>query len=83
MQLECNCNRHARWSDATVTHLPAGSDGILKTRVLQQACWSCEAVAGQNCLVSYMCTGHVPRNQTCLMVNMSADPLEIMAWLLV
>ena len=83
MLLECNCNRHARWSGATVTHILAGKEQILKTWVLQQACWSHEAVTEQNCLVSDMCTGHVPHNQTCLMVNMSADPVKMMAGLLV
>ena len=34
-----------------------------------------------HCLVSDMCTGPVPHNQTCLMVNMSADPVGIIAGL--
>ena len=38
--------------------------------------------AWQICLVSDMCTGPVPHNQTCLMVNVSDDPVGIMAWLL-
>ena len=50
--------------------------------MLQQACWSCEAVTEQNCWVSDLCTGHVPHNQTCLMVNMPADPAGMMAGLL-
>ena len=83
MLLECNCNWHARWSGATVTHKHAGKEQILKTWVLQQACWSREAVTEQNCLFSDMCTIHVPHNQTCLMVNMSADLVGMMAALLV
>ena len=80
------CNRHARWSGAIVTHMPAVLGQILKTWMLQQACYSRAAVIEQNCLVSDMCTvcnGPVPHNQTYLMVNMSADPVDMMAGLLV
>ena len=30
-----------------------------------------------------MCAGHVPLNQTCVIVNMSADPVAMMPGLLV
>ena len=30
------------------------------------------------CLVSDMCAGQWPHNQTCVMVNMSADPVAMM-----
>ena len=36
-----------------------------------------------NCLVSGMYAGPVPHNQTCVMVNMSADPVAMMPVLLV
>ena len=36
-----------------------------------------------SCLISDMCAGPVPHNQTCVMVNMSADPVAIMPGLLV
>ena len=37
----------------------------------------------KNCLVTNMCAGSVPHNKTCLKVNMSADPVAMMAGLLV
>ena len=37
----------------------------------------------KKCLVSDMCAGPVPQNQIYVMVNMSADPMTMMAWLLV
>ena len=33
----------------------------------------------KNCLVSDMCAGPVPHNQTCVMVITSADPVAMMA----
>ena len=32
----------------------------------------------RNCLVSDMCAGPVPHNQTCVMVNIYADPVAMM-----
>ena len=63
--------------------MSAVKEQILKTWVLQQACLSHEAVTEQNCLVSDICNGPVPHNQTFLMVNMSADPVGMMTELLV
>ena len=37
----------------------------------------------KKCLVSDMCAGPVPHNQTCIMIKMSADPVAMMAGLLV
>ena len=92
MLVVLNCNRHDRWSIVTIFYKAAECNSNkhacwlrtkLKTWVLQQACLAREAVTNTNCLVSDICAGSVPQNQTCVMVNMSADPVATMAGLLV
>ena len=50
--------------------------------MLQQACLSLEAVT-DNPLGFRMCVGPVPHNQTCVMLNTSADPVAMMDGLMV
>ena len=73
MLVEFNCNGRARWSVATATNMPVGS----KQRLKHQYC-NMPASLVHNCLVSDMCAGSVPHNQTCVMVNMSADLVAMM-----
>ena len=42
-----------------------------------------EAVTENKRLVSDMCVGPVPHNQTCVMLNMSADPVPMMTGLMI
>ena len=83
MLVEFNCNRRSWLSGATVTNMPAGKEQSLKH-------WYCNRPAGlmkllqkKKILVSDMCAGPVPHNQTCAMINMSADQMAMMAGLLV
>ena len=68
----CNCNTYVCCLRANFTDIGAATGLLIR-----------EAVTEQNYLVSDICTGPLPHNQTCLMVNMSADHVGMMAGLLV
>ena len=78
MLVEFNCNRRARWSGATATNIPVGSKQRLKHGHCNMSASLVKSCYRHNCLVSDMCAGQVPHNQTCVMVNMSADPVAMM-----
>ena len=82
MLVEFNCNRHARWSAATATNMPVGSKQRLKHGYCNMPA-SLVKLLRHNYIVSDMCAGLMPHNQTCVMVNMSADPVDMMPWQLV
>ena len=82
MLVEFNCNRRVRWSDATATNMPLGSKQRSKHGYCNMPA-SLVKLLQTNCLVSDMYAGPVPHNQTCAMVNVSADPVAMMPGLLV
>ena len=69
---EWNCNTYACCLRANFKDMGAAA-GLL----VSLSCYR------KNCLVSDLCTGPVPHNQTCLMVNMYADSAGMVAGLLV
>ena len=77
MLVEFNCNGRARWPGATATNMPVGSKQRLKHGYCNMPA-SLVKLYRHNCLVSDMYAGSVPHNQTCVMVNMSADPVAMM-----
>ena len=62
--------------------MPVGSKQRLKHGYSKMPA-SLVSCSRHNCLVSDMYAGSVPHNQTCAMVNMSADPVAMMPGLLV
>ena len=77
MLVESYCNGRARWPSATATNMPVGSKQHLKHGYCNMPA-SLVKLFRHNCLVLDMYAGPVPHNQTCVMVNMSADPLAMM-----
>ena len=77
-----NCSQRVRWSGATATNMPVGSKQHLKHGYCNMPA-SLVNCYRHNCLVSDMYAGPVPHNQTCAIVNMSADPVAMMLGLLV
>ena len=72
MLVECNCIQHpccliADFKETWVLSRPASLVKLLQITRL----------------VSEMCVGPVPHNQTCVMLNMSADPVAMMTGLMV
>ena len=67
--VRCNCHRHVCCFRAKFKDMGAVTD-------LKVLCWP-------GVFVSDMCDGSMPQNQTRVMVNMSTDPVAIMAGLLV
>ena len=88
--------RHNCRPVASVTDTSAGSACactlktclLFKRKVLRHGCCSRPAslvklLQKKNCLVLDICAGPVPHNQTCVLVDMSTDPLAMMDGLLV
>ena len=78
MLVELNCNRRPRLSGATATNMPVGS----KQRVKHGYCNMPASLVKllQTYLLGF---SPVPHNQTCILINMSADPVATMPGLLV
>ena len=79
MLVEFNCNQHTREPGATATNMPVGSKQRLKHGYYNMPASLVKLLL----LGSDMYAGTVPHNQTCVMVNMSADPVAMMPRLLV
>ena len=85
MLVKFNCNRRARWSGETATNMSVGSRQRLKhgycnmsaslVKLLDITAWfqTC-----YTCWYGVSLTGPVPHNQTCVVVNMSVDPVAMM-----
>ena len=74
--VRCNCHKHACCFRAKCKDM-GNETGLI-------VLWSCyRHNCGPAVLVSDMCAGSMPHNQTCVMVKMSTDPVAIMAGLLV
>ena len=69
--VECNCNQRVCCKLAKFKNLSAAAASLVK--LLQK----------KNCLLSDMCAGPVPHNQTCVMYNLSSDHVAIMTGLMV
>ena len=77
MLVEFNCDRCVRWSIATATNMPVCSKQRLKYRHCNMPA-SLLKLLQKQLLDSGMYAGPVAHNQTCVMVNMSADPVAMM-----
>ena len=70
--VECNCNQHACYLIAEFKKPERCSRPASLVKLLQK-----------KRLVSDMCVGRVQHNQTCVILNMTADPVAMMTGLMV